>query len=434
MILIYTAISSNRLHYILNLIFRDILHIDFELIYDLKEFEKRSEAKINYSDLKMDDALSINPSALLFESGIFLQSIDMKEWQRLPIFFTETSTIDFPFDPFAMTFYLVSRYEEYLEPIPTDFHERFPAEESLAYAHGFLNQPLVNQIAIKIKEKIEQKFPSIHFPLTDFEYTPTFDIDSAFAYLGKGIIRNTGGLIKSILELRFGKVIERFRVLTGLIDDPYEIFDFLLENCSNNNLNPIIFVNLGKYGKYDKNISLNNPRLIKLLKKLGEKFTVAIHPSYKSNSDIAILENEIGKLKKITKKEVTQSRQHYLKSTFPETYRNLIELGIKEDYSLGYASHVGFRASICTPFKFYDLLKEEETDLMILPFAFMDGTFTEYLDLSATQSLEIIKELAENIKEVGGQLISIWHNSAIADDPRLKKLFVESSSLINADV
>ncbi len=433
MILVYTAISSNRLNYTLNVIFRDILYIDFELVYDLKEFEKSTEAKINYSELKMDDAISINPSGLLFESGVFLQSINVKQWQNIPTFFNGMSTVDFPFDPFAMIFYLVSRYEEYLEPISKDLHERFPAEESLAYQHGFLNQPLVNQLALKIKEKIEQKFPSTHFSSSEFEYIPTFDIDSAFAYLGKGLLRNTAGLMKSILRLQFGKALERFHVLSGLKPDPYNIFDFLIEHCLSNKLKPIIFVNLGKYGKYDKNISSTNPRLTKLLKKLGRKFTVSIHPSYKSNSDIDILENEISKLKRIIKKEITQSRQHYLKLTLPETYRNLLELGIKEDYSLGYASQVGFRASICTPFRFYDLLKEEETDLTIFPFTFMDGTFTDYLNLSATKSMEIIQELAENTKQVGGQLIGIWHNSAIADEPRLKELFVDSSSFIKAD-
>jgi hypothetical protein len=44
---------------------------------------------------------------------------------------------DLPFDPLAATFYLVSRYEEYLPFIP-DEHGRFPAKQSFAFSNGFL--------------------------------------------------------------------------------------------------------------------------------------------------------------------------------------------------------------------------------------------------------------------------------------------------------
>ena len=53
---------------------------------------------------------------------------------------------------------------------------------------------------------------------------------------------------------------------------------------------------------------------------------------------------------------------------FPQTYRRLLKLSVREDYTLGYAGQTGFRAGICTPFYFYDLELEETTNLLLVPF------------------------------------------------------------------
>ena len=49
----------------------------------------------------------------------------ISQWKGLPVFFQTTSDSDIPFDVFAASFFLVSRYEEYLEFQP-DAHGRFP--------------------------------------------------------------------------------------------------------------------------------------------------------------------------------------------------------------------------------------------------------------------------------------------------------------------
>ena len=73
------------------------------------------------------------------------------------------------------------------------------------------------------------------------------------------------------------------------------------------------------------------------------------------------MKKEKNRLEGITNMQTKRSRQHYLRFSLPETYQQLIDLEIEEDYSMGYASHVGFRASTCTPFYFYDLDFEIQT-------------------------------------------------------------------------
>ena len=113
--------------------------------------------------------------------------------------------------------------------------------------------------------------------------------------------------------------------------------------------------------------------------------------------------------------EVTKSRQHFLKLTLPETYNQLSDLGIIEDYTMGYASAIGFRASICSAFTFYNLDIETILPIKIHPFAVMDATLLYYLKLSPQASLLQISSLIEEIKNVNGTFMSLWHNDTFSN-------------------
>src|SRR5690606_1402201 len=78
-------------------------------------------------------------------------------------------------------------------------------------------------------------------------------------------------------------------------------------------------------------------------------------------------------LETATGSSIKASRQHYIRLRIPETYRQLRKAGIAFDFSMGYGSLNGFRASAALPFYWYDLEKEEPTDLLIFPFCFMEA-------------------------------------------------------------
>jgi hypothetical protein len=145
-----------------------------------------------------------------------------------------------------------------------------------------------------------------------------------------------------------------------------------------------------------------------------------LHPSYFSSQDVVMIKKEKERLENITNMPVLRTRQHYLRFNLPETYQILIDLEIEEDYSMGYASHVGFRASTCTPFYFYDLDFEIQTPLKIFPFALMDTTLNDYMKLTPKQSLGKIKELKDEVKAVNGTFITLFHNESLSDYLRWK--------------
>jgi hypothetical protein len=101
--------------------------------------------------------------------------------------------------------------------------------------------------------------------------------------------------------------------------------------------------------------------------------------------------------------------------TLPSTMRNLANLGIKEDFTMGYARDVGFRASICNAYPFYDLDLEVEMDLIVRPFAFMDMCYINYKNFTPEEAWDEMKEIISMVKSVDGELMSVWHNRTFSE-------------------
>ncbi len=387
--------------------------MDLEFTSDVDYFEKSTLPKINYSNQKLNTGVYFQASSLLFETGIKEQLISVFKHNELPCFFSVGKESSLPFDVFAASFYLVSRYEEYLPQI-RDEHDRFTAKESLAFQHNFLEIPLVNIWANEIQGILKKEYPNLYCPQLSFNYITTIDIDNAYAYKHKGFLRISAGLIKSFLNRTDFK--QRLKVLLNKIQDPYDTFNYQFEIHKKHNIQPIYFFLLGDYALNDKNIPVRNKKFQSLIKSLSDYYEVGIHPSYSSNNDLKKLTKEINRLKDITHKNITKSRQHFLKLVLPDTYRNLIDNDIQEDYTMGYATMPGFRASLCSPFYFYDLDTESETTLKIYPFSVMEATFQYYLHLSAEDTLNKILEIMQTVKKVNGTFISTWHNESLSED------------------
>jgi hypothetical protein len=94
----------------------------------------------------------------------------------------------------------------------------------------------------------------------------------------------------------------------------------------------------------------------------------------------------------------------------PETFRRLIDAGIRFDFSMGYGSINGFRASVATPFYWYDLEKEMQTELMIFPFCFMEANSFYEQKFTSHQALEEMHHYFQVTKRVNGTFIMIWNN------------------------
>ena len=143
MLLIYTHKITPRFTYTTRQVFTRILGIEISYTTRVEDFIKHSGPKITYTRQPLQNEFFIRSHELLFQQGVEDMDIQVETWEELPCFFRTGERSNLPFDILAASFYLLSRYEEYL-PHVKDLHGRFPPRESMAYRHGFLRKPLVD--------------------------------------------------------------------------------------------------------------------------------------------------------------------------------------------------------------------------------------------------------------------------------------------------
>lgn len=419
MLLIYTPKITPRLTYTFRHFFKRILLLDIDFTNEINTFVAHNGPKITYAKQALSTEFFIQSHQLLFEQGINDVDIFVNDWEETKCFFKTNKKSAVPFDVFAATFYLLSRYEEYL-PHVRDTHERFPAKESIAYKNEFLDKPVIDIWAFKVKKLLQERFPDFTFKKRNFNYLSTIDVDCAYAYKRKGFIRTFGGFTKDLFTLHLKQFWFRLLVLLNVKKDPFNTFDWLLKMQKKYNVKTIFFFLVSDYTTFDKNISAGNSKFQSLIKHVADYSDVGLHPSYFTMRDFKKLKKEKKKLEHIINQPVTKSRQHFLRFELPETFQNLVDLEIEQEYSMGYASNYGFRAGTCTPFYFYDIQHEIQTPLKLFPFAVMDVTLKDYLQYSNKKAFQIMIQLAEEVKKVNGTFITLNHNETFNPYGRFK--------------
>ena len=411
--LIYTHTITSRIRYIMNLLFAEMMGITPELTNNKNRFIESPLPKLVYNQQPVSGALFIESTALLFEEGvkpIAPECINYKDYKAL-----FPGKGDLPFDIFAASFFLVTRYEEYL-PSAKDTYGRFQAKNAVAYKQDFLSLPIIDFWVEDLKQLLIQRYPGITFKRNAFRATMTFDIDVAFAFKGRNILTNILSAGKDLLTFRLRHLKERIRVLSGKKADPFDSYDYIRSSLQNSDVYHLFFFLLKrKRTSFDRNISPRSPALGELLRSITSFSKAGIHPSYFSSEQVEYLKAEKQELEKQLCSPVTFSRQHYLRWQLPGTFTALADAGITDDYSMGFAELPGFRAGTCRPFHFYNLQDEVQTPLVLHPISYMDGSLIEDMSLSPEQSIEQIKKIFAAVKKVNGHFISIWHNHTLSD-------------------
>jgi hypothetical protein len=415
-LLLYTQYKTARTQYVFKQIFKYILGVDYFVTSDLQEFVSYNGPKLSYADTVIHQDLHFYADGLLWEKGIGFPDIELGFYKSQPVIFNHSHPGALNFDVFSATFFFLSRYEEYMAH-RRDKHNRFPAKESFAYNNGVIDRPLVDEWAYCLLEKILEKYPDLEYKKRSFTCLNTLDIDSVYAIRSKGLVRTIGHLGKLAFKLRFQELFFALSVLIRRRKDPFDTFSILINRIKKYpKIKNKIFFLVGEYDTYDTNIHPKNRDFQSIIKSVGDYAKIGIHPSYRSNKKEEFLKEEINTLKNIIHRNIDSSRQHFLKLEVPTTYRRLIEQGITEDYTMGFASQIGFRAGTCTPFYFYDLDLEYETPLRLFPFCIMDASLRYYLNQSPVEAKASVDRMIESVKNVNGLFIPIWHNESLSEN------------------
>jgi len=413
-LLVYTHKVTPRLSYVFKHICTRILGIQVSFTTIVEEFIAHQGLKMSYAKQPLGKELFVQSRYLLFEEGVSDVEISIHKWNNTKCFFINGSRSDLPFDIFASSFYLLSRYEEYLPYVADDFG-RFPPEESIAYKHHFLKDPVVDIWAYEFKVILQEHFPEFIFPNKKFELKPVIDVPVAYKYLHKGIVRTLGGTFKDLIALNAVELYNRYLVLFKLRKDPYDTFKWLINNHKKRGVKPVFFFLLSDYSVYDKNINYQNKHFMSLIKSISDYFEVGLKGSYLALDDKGVLKEEKQRFEAIFNKPLLRTKNSFSKLKLPLVYRNLIDLEISSDYTMGYVSEVGFRAGTCTPFYFYDLDYEMQTPLKINSFCVLD-----YVYKKTTNASQEIKKMIDSVRKVNGTFNLVVHNYTFCEDENWK--------------
>ncbi len=413
MLLIYTHKITPRFSYTMKQVFTKILGIEIGFTTKVEDFIKHNEAKITYTKQPLQNEFFVRSNNLLFEQGINDIQVAIVNWENVPCFFATGERSNIPYDVFAASFYLLSRYEEYL-PHVKDIHGRFSPKDSLGYQNGFLHRPVVDIWALKLLKLLLERFPDLNYGKRRYGYESVIDVTTSHCYSNRGIIRGAAGLLLDLGTLRLKRVFERIAVGLKIRKDPYDNFSDLIDWHKESKVTSTFFFQFANYSKYDKNVSTNSNTFKSLIKYVGDYSKVALAASYSSFANTTLLKREKQDLENVVNRPVHMSRMRYNRVDIPDTYRNLIEAEFTDDYTMGYSREIGFRAGTCTSFQFYDIPLEVQQPIKIHPFAIHDYALMNLRN--RTEIVNTIKRIYVEVRNVNGKLVTVFSNELLGSN------------------
>lgn len=313
-------------------------------------------------------------------------------------------------DIIISTFFLLSRYDEYRQPLARDCHSRFCSACSFLGSHGLLQTPLVDIYTEFIYRLLSQPIPSRprHVYLTH-------DIDTLSHY--HRLRGFCGGILRALLRQRNSDSLSTiFRSAMNIERDPaytfpiIETMDSLLPAAE-----VIYFVKPNRAkNRYDR------PRYsFSSLPAL--KGVIGLHSLYETYDNSSLLSPSY-----ISDIPHHFHRSHYLRILPPTEMHRYVEAGITDDFTLCYADTLGFRLGTTRPSLAINPATATVLPLTMHPLTVMDTSLVDsrYLNLDREQALNRCLTIFDIVNRHQGDITLLFHNSNFAN-PLIPSLYSE---------
>ncbi|MCX8081708.1 MAG: hypothetical protein N3F09_10785 [Bacteroidia bacterium] len=408
--------QNPRLDYVCRFIFHQHLGIPFKLI-DYEQYENdyknyhREALVLEYAEYKaLNNSIFIKKDGWLNQTKVPEKTVE--DYVYFPDF-TDIVQKDF----FSFIFYHISRYEEWA-CTERDGHGRFEARHSLLQKKGLLEYPIVNIAINKFREILKESGLNIHKMLhPKFSKFLTLDIDNGYAYLGKGWLRTIGATGKDLLQGKFKMIAERIRVISGLKNDPFDVYEMLHKKCLEHQIQLMYFVLTSDRKPYNRFLQKGNIHRKHLFATLLKHSTIppGLHPSYEATDEPELYLKEFHELEAHAGNYSFVTRHHYLRFEIKSTPEHLLKYRIKADFSMGFAEKQGFRAGTWSPFPYFNFHKNKPEGLWLIPFCLMDGNYFIYSKLKTNDAIFNMKNVLNTIKQEKGVACVVFHERTMDD-------------------
>jgi len=319
-------------------------------------------------------------------------------------------------DDLAEAFFHLARLEE--RGAPRDRHGRFSAASSCLDP---LDPPLE-----RLRAKLGLEPP--RWAGARFAVVLTHDVDTPWRWTRIGVLGAAARLKRHVRTGRSGAALREARALSAVPahklrrTDPNWSFERILRVEAARGARSTFFVMAGHRhpadGAAPEAYERLRPRLVELLQAGGAE--IGLHGSYTAAESESALAAEKEELETLAG-PVRGHRYHYLRVDPHRNLAALERLGFAYDSSLGFADAPGFRAGIAHPFRPWDVERDRPLDLVQIPLAAMDVTFSEehYLGLSASEAERRLIALVDWAAEHGGGFAVLWHTDRY--DPAISR-------------
>ncbi len=426
MLLVYTHKITKRFNYITKHLFGQILGIEVGFTTRVEDFIKHQGPKITYTKQPLQNEFFIRSNDLLFEQGINDIHINVQDWEGTPCFFRTDDRSNIPYDIFSASFYILSRYEEYL-PHVKDELGRFPPKTSLAFQHGFLEIPVIDVWAHKFLKILQQRFPGITSSSRKYCFTSIVNVTTSHCFALRGFGRSLGGFFLDLSRFQFRRLAKRIVVWFNPKKDPFNNFETLQGIHKKFKIRTMFFFQFAEYSTHDKNISIYRNTFRYLIKSVADYSIVSLSASMAAAEDLGILKEERKRLSNLINRPVKYSRMRYNRVVVPHTYRDLTDAEFTDDYSLGYTHHIGFRAGTCTPFYFYDINLEVQQPIKVHPFALCDYALQQCK--SEEEVFAKLDAIYRQVKQLKGDFVVVFSNELLGGKHKINWIKLYQSLL-----
>ena len=396
MLLVYTQKITPRITYAFRHICTRVLGVETKFTSAIETFVAHSGAKLSYGKQPLGNEMFVHSQGLLTQQGFEAIDILVKDWGETKCFFASMSNSLLPFDIFSASFYLMSRYEEYL-PHVKDTIGRFPYTQSLAHKSGFLQQPVVDIWAYKFKETLMESFPDLIFPVKRMKIHNVIDADQPFAFAQRGFLRTVLGFGSDIWKMKIRSIVARAQVLLTLRKDPYDTFNWIINTAKRSISEHTVFFRLGDSSDFQEGMNTNRIGFKLLVKFVSDYREVGLIFSSETLVEYEKVKREKEGMEDITNRSLISSKNDRYMVNLPAIYRNLVELEVVRDFTMVYEDEIGFRAGTCTPFLFYDLDSETKTPLIIQPLAFTTASFDKKYESEINKTLNTLYNWVDDV-------------------------------------
>lgn len=423
-ILIYVPKITPRINYTFRQVCKRILGFNISFTTKIETFIGFKGVKFSYANQRLGNEIFIQAHGLLSEQGVNDLEISVSEWEGELYFLKTSNQSDIPYDIFAASFFLLTRYEEYLPHVKNSIGD-FPAKESLAYQNNFLTRPIINIWMKKFASILKEKFEDAEFDYQKPNLKMLIAVERAYKYRKYGISRSIVGFLSELFRFKLFDLFTRIKTWFRPHNDPYDVYNDLIKMKDKLGFEIFFMFQLGDYSIYTKNINYRKRVYKKLIKSMGDYCETGLLPSHEAILDFDIFKKEIKRFEHIANHELTNIMIKDRAINFPDFYVSLDKTDIENEFSMGYYDRIGFRAGTCTPFLFYDLNLEQASPIKFHPY------FCSSYALRS-ESNDKLKDIINKNKDIDIQYNLLFDNSDFEKGKLKHKILEFTKHIINA--